>query len=66
MLREARDPDVRGVLLRIEAGKLEQLRSQLAEFVDTHDYRRTAGGFAEEKDSWLRAVELVSGVKDAF
>jgi len=65
-VNEAEDPGVRSVLIRVQKEKMERLSAQLKEFMDKHDYRRISEGFAEEKDSWLRAVELVSGLKNVF
>ena len=62
----AEDPAVRSLLIRVQKEKLENLAASLKQFVDKHDYRRASEGFAEEKDSWLRAVEFVSGMKNVF
>jgi len=66
VLNEAKESVARSVLLRIESERLEQLLALLKRYIAKHDYRRTAEGFAEEKESWTRAVEIVSGVKNVF
>lgn len=65
-LEHASDLEVRDQLLVLQRKKLESLVSELKVFITKYDYRRTAEGFAEEKDSWLRAVEMVSGAKNVF
>lgn len=65
-LEEARDPDVRKELIRVQKEKMQTLLSLLKELIDRYDYRHIGAGFAEEKDSWLRAVDTVSGLKDLF
>ncbi len=65
-MSEAKDPEVRSVLLQTQEAQLKGLASQLKKLIDTYDYRRITGGFKEEKDSWLRAVEMVSGLKTVF
>lgn len=65
-MREAKDPDVKRALVRTEEATLKGLASQLKELIDRYDYRRITAGFKEEKDSWLRAVEMISGLKAVF
>ena len=65
-LREAEDPGARKELIRVQKQKMEALLSQLKKLIDRYDYRNIGAGFAEEKDSWIRAVEAVSGLKDLF
>ncbi len=66
VVNEAKESETRSILLCVQTGKLEKLIAHLKEFMDKHDYRRTSEGFTEEKDSWLRAVDLVSGLKNVF
>lgn len=63
---QAPDSEVRRVLVRVQAENVKHLLAQLKEFIDKHDHRRTSEDYAEEKDSWMRAVELVSGLKNVF
>ena len=63
---QAEDSAVKSMLVRVQAENVKRLLVQLKEFIDKHDYRRTAEDYAEEKDSWMRAVELVSGLKNVF
>jgi hypothetical protein len=62
----AKVQEVRDVLIRVQQEKLQDLLSHLKEFVDKHDHRRSLDSFAEEKDSWMRAVEVVCGSKGVF
>jgi ParB-like chromosome segregation protein Spo0J len=63
---QAEDSAVKSILVRVQAENVKRLLVQLKEFIDKHDYRRTSEDYAEEKDSWMRAVELVSGLKNVF
>ena len=65
-LNEAQEVATSNFLKQAQWQKVEHLQSQLKEFIDKHDHRRTAEEFAAEKDSWLRAVEFVSGMKNVF
>ncbi len=65
-IEAAQDSEVKKELVRIQKEKTQALLSQLKELIDKYDYRRIASGFKEEKDSWMRAVEMVSGLKDVF
>jgi hypothetical protein len=60
------DPEVREELIRMERKKMETLLAQLEKYVLKSDYGRTSEAFAEERDSWMRAVEFVSGLKNVF
>ncbi len=58
--------EVRSHLIEAEAAKFAKLSDELAEFIRKHDYQHGQEGFAEEGDSWLRAVNLLAGEKDIF
>jgi hypothetical protein len=62
----AEDLETRKALIRVQRERMEQLLAQLKEYVDKHDYRRTSEEFAEEKNSWMRAIDAISGMKDVF
>ena len=66
VLNNAKEPGVRSLLIRVESKKLDQLLVLLDRYIAKHEHRRSAEGFAEEKDSWERAVEMVGGLKDVF
>jgi hypothetical protein len=55
----------REALRRASAKNIAQLRSQLAQLVDSFDYRRQAPGDDAVKRAWLRAIEKILGVRDA-
>ncbi len=65
-MNDAKDPDTKKVLVRTQEARLKELASQLKELIDSYDYRRAAAGSREERDAWLRAVEMVSGLKTVF
>jgi len=66
VLKQADDSEVTSGLIRMQKDRLESLSLQLKEFISKYDYRRADEEFREERDSWLRALEMVSGVKDVF
>lgn len=52
--------------LETEAGKLDGLDAELKEFVRKFDYRYAGEKFGAEKDSWIRAIEKISGRKNNY
>jgi hypothetical protein len=42
---------------------MHSLAGELGEFIRKNDYRFSAENVGKEKDSWLRAIELVSGAR---
>ncbi len=56
-----RDTAVSELLRSIHFGKLESLNGELAEFLRKNDYRFKDEGFGAEGDSWLRAVNKLTG-----
>jgi hypothetical protein len=48
-------------MLSIQQAKLEQLESELAEFIRKNDYQVIKEGFGSEGDAWLRAIGMVAG-----
>jgi hypothetical protein len=65
-LQRADDPHLRQYLLAVEDKKLEDLLHDLEEFCRKHDYRFIKDGFGKEKDSWQRAINMMTGLKDVF
>ncbi|HCE44762.1 MAG TPA: hypothetical protein DET40_14570 [Lentisphaeria bacterium] len=49
--------------LEAESMKLKGLDAELKEFVRKFDYRYSGEKFGGEKDSWIRAIEKISGRK---
>jgi hypothetical protein len=56
-----RDPATFDLLLSVNREKLESLLAELAEYIRKNDYRFTNEGFGTEGDSWLRAVNKLTG-----
>jgi len=56
-----RDLEACNLLLLIHREKLENLRSELAEFIRKNDYRFKNEGFGAEGDSWRRAIGTIIG-----
>lgn len=50
-------------LLTIQRARLENLKSELAEFIRKNDYQAIHEGFGREGDAWLRAIGMVAGSK---
>jgi hypothetical protein len=61
VLKAVRDEKGRALVMEKELGKLVKLSEQLAEYIRKKDYRFADQGYGDERDSWLRAVEKVSG-----
>jgi hypothetical protein len=60
-LEHVRDQSASDQLLLIHREKLENLRSELSEFIRKNDYQAMKEGFGREGDAWLRAVGMVVG-----
>ena len=60
-LEHVRDVAVLERLLAIQRDKLENLRTELAEFIRKNDYQLIDKGFGMEGDAWLRAVSMIAG-----
>jgi hypothetical protein len=60
-LQQIKDASIAEKLLTIQRGKLESLRSELAEFIRKNDYQRIEQGFGKEGDAWLRAMSMIVG-----
>jgi hypothetical protein len=56
-----RDPATFDLLLSVNREKLEGLLAELAEYIRKSDYRFQHEGFGTEGDSWLRAVNKLTG-----
>ena len=60
-LEHIRDVSACEALLHIHSQKLENLKSELEEFIRKNDYQFAAEGFGKEGDAWLRAISMVTG-----
>ena len=49
------------MLVAIHREKLENLKTELTEFIRKSDYRFMAEGFGKEGDAWLRAIGMMVG-----
>jgi len=66
VMNEEQHVEEKRILIEVQEEKLETLLAQLKEFQGKQDYRRSAEESSEEKDSWQRAIEFVSGMKNVF
>jgi hypothetical protein len=55
-----------GLLIQMQAKKVESLQGELAEFIRKHDYKFVHEPRGAESDSWRRALELVAGKREVF
>jgi hypothetical protein len=62
-LRHMRMPEKRELLISIQREIMSRLRLDLGEFIRKNDYRFSKESFGPERDSWKRAVSMVSGAK---
>lgn len=53
-------------LLKLQAAKIEKLRTELLEFVRKHDYRFREEPVGGEGSAWLRSIELLAGKPGVF
>jgi len=60
-LKKCRNKKFSEKLIEIEAPKISDLAGELKEFMRKHDYRFSKEKFAEEGDSWIRAIEKFIG-----
>ncbi len=51
-------------LVRVQRAALARLEGELAEFIRKHDYRFAAEEWGPERDSWRRAIAMMSGEPD--
>ena len=58
---QAQDGAALAKLLEVELEKLENLHSELAEFIRKNDYRFLKDGFGAEGTAWRRAAGLAVG-----
>jgi hypothetical protein len=63
LLERIKDRAACETLLTIQRGKLEGLRTELAEFIRKNDYRVIQAGFGKEGDAWLRAAGMLAGAR---
>ncbi len=66
VIKSCKDKNVIVELYRIETEKIELLRHELNEFQRKQDYRFSAEGYGKEKDSWIRAIEKLTGKEGVF
>ncbi len=64
-LELVQDEDTLKRLVSLERSTLTRLHDELGEFIRKNDYRFIDEGFGKEADSWLRAIGIVSGERDA-
>jgi len=65
-LELCKDKRIARELISIEAGKMRSLKKELEEFAAKHDYRFSKGGFGKEGDSWVRAIEKITGKEGIY
>ncbi len=59
-------PDTRRFLIDVVTRKSASLLTELEELCRKFDYQFSAEKVGEEADSWIRAVEMMTGRKDVF
>jgi hypothetical protein len=62
-LTRSSSPESLEALLTASAAGWERLQGELAEFIRKNDYRFQAEDPGGERDSWLRATAILSGIK---
>jgi len=62
-LRHMRLAERQELLITIQREIMTRLRTDLSEFIRKNDYRFSKESFGPERDSWKRAVSMVSGSK---
>lgn len=65
-LRQAPDAPTRKYLVTVHIGRFSALANDLAEYIRKQDYRFIGQGFGKEKGSWLRSVNMMTGLKEVF
>ena len=60
-LEHVRDQTASEQLIHIHREKLENLKTELSEFIRKNDYQASKEGFGAEGDAWLRAVGMIVG-----
>jgi len=61
MFEKTRDRQSREYLLRLQERNLQDLVRELEEFCRKHDYRFAGEPYEKERNSWLRAVRIMTG-----
>ncbi|MCR4402764.1 MAG: DUF6062 family protein [Firmicutes bacterium] len=61
-LEVSRNAETARRLLRVSIGKLEELKTHLGEVIRKHDYRFSKEPWGDEKDAWIRATQVWSGL----
>src|SRR5258706_13138076 len=62
-LRPMRMLETRALMISIKREIMSRLRVELGEFIRKNDYRFSKETFGPERDSWKRAVSMISGAK---
>lgn len=62
----AKDVTTKEYLLEVERQTLELLLQELQEFCRKHDYRYRDETYGKESDSWIRAINIITGGKENF
>jgi hypothetical protein len=66
VLNSTSDSKIRQCLLETQRKVLSDLLAQMEEFCRKHDYRFSNETFGKERDSWIRAIDMMAGEKDIF
>ena len=62
-LETSRNDEATRRLVRVSVAKLEELKADLAEVKRKHDYRFSKEPWGDERDAWIRAVEVWGGLR---
>jgi hypothetical protein len=65
-LKKCRNKKLSKELIEIEMPKLSGLIEELKEFERKHDYRFSKEKFGKEGDSWIRAIQKMTGKEGVF
>jgi hypothetical protein len=57
------EEEVLAFIIAVQSDKLTQLSSELGEYLRKHDYRFSHEPYGEERDSFIRATEILVGAK---
>jgi len=66
LLESIKDPAIQNYLYETEERNLTGLWGELQEFIRKNDYRYSDESFGEERDSWSRAIQKLTGNKIVF
>jgi hypothetical protein len=66
LLAMIKEPVIYNYVSEIETRNLTGLWQEMQEFIRKHDYRYTDESYGEERDSWHRAIQKLTGNKIVF